>query len=135
MEHNTKRNVLTSSSTESEPSQGRRLSWTSSLITRYPSPYIPYLRALAYDTQVSQIKEKVEEKEGIPPVQQRLIFGGKQMYVWTLLRIAYPTFKEKMLGDRLLMNGGNRADDKTAQEYQLEGGATLHLVLALRGGN
>jgi len=47
----------------------------------------------------------VEEKEGIPPVQQRLIFGGKQM-----------------------------SDDKTALEYNLEGGATLHLVLALRGG-
>ena len=31
--------------------------------------------------KVSQIKEKVEEKEGIPPVQQRLIHGGKQMYV------------------------------------------------------
>lgn len=31
--------------------------------------------------QVSQIKEKVEEKEGIPPVQQRLIYGGKQMCV------------------------------------------------------
>jgi ubiquitin-like protein Nedd8 len=30
--------------------------------------------------KVSQIKEKVEEKEGIPPVQQRLIHGGKQMY-------------------------------------------------------
>lgn len=28
----------------------------------------------------------------------------------------------------------NRADDKTASEYNLEGGATLHLVLALRGG-
>ncbi|KAF7115363.1 hypothetical protein CNMCM5793_002179 [Aspergillus hiratsukae] len=55
--------------------------------------------------QVSRIKERVEEKEGIPPVQQRLIFGGKQM-----------------------------ADDKTAAEYNLEGGATLHLVLALRGG-
>lgn len=29
--------------------------------------------------QVSKIKERVEEKEGIPPVQQRLIVGGKQM--------------------------------------------------------
>ena len=27
-----------------------------------------------------------------------------------------------------------RSDDKTAADYQLEGGATLHLVLALRGG-
>ncbi|KAL8930764.1 MAG: hypothetical protein Q9208_000305 [Pyrenodesmia sp. 3 TL-2023] len=33
------------------------------------------------DYKVSRIKERVEEKEGIPPVQQRLIFGGKQMYV------------------------------------------------------
>ncbi|CAO2652208.1 Nn.00g004910.m01.CDS01 [Neocucurbitaria sp. VM-36] len=57
------------------------------------------------DYKVSRIKERVEEKEGIPPAQQRLIYGGKQM-----------------------------ADDKTAQDYQLEGGATLHLVLALRGG-
>ncbi|KAF2773616.1 putative NEDD8-like protein [Teratosphaeria nubilosa] len=54
---------------------------------------------------VTRIKERVEEREGIPPVQQRLIYGGKQM-----------------------------ADDKTAAEYNLEGGATLHLVLALRGG-
>lgn len=30
--------------------------------------------------KVSRIKEQVEEKEGIPPVQQRLIYGGKQMY-------------------------------------------------------
>lgn len=29
---------------------------------------------------------------------------------------------------------GDRNDDKTAAEYNLEGGATLHLVLALRGG-
>jgi hypothetical protein len=31
-------------------------------------------------------------------------------------------------------NAQRRADEKTAEDYQLEGGATLHLVLALRGG-
>ncbi|CEH13556.1 Ubiquitin-like protein [Ceraceosorus bombacis] len=55
--------------------------------------------------RVSRIKERVEEKEGIPPAQQRLIFGGKQMH-----------------------------DDKTAREFGVEGGSVLHLVLALRGG-
>jgi ubiquitin-like protein Nedd8 len=55
--------------------------------------------------RISRIKERVEEKEGIPPAQQRLIYAGKQM-----------------------------ADDKAASEYNLEGGSVLHLVLALRGG-
>ncbi|KAF5874501.1 putative ubiquitin-like protein 1 protein [Botrytis fragariae] len=57
------------------------------------------------DNKIERVKEKVEEKEGIPPVQQRLIYGGKQM-----------------------------ADDKLVKDYELEPGATLHLVLALRGG-
>jgi hypothetical protein len=30
---------------------------------------------------VQKLKEYVEEKAGIPPKQQRLIFGGKAMYV------------------------------------------------------
>ncbi len=51
------------------------------------------------------MQERIEEKEGIPPVQQRLIFGGKQMN-----------------------------DNKTAADYKIEGGSVLHLVLALRGG-
>ncbi len=32
-------------------------------------------------TQITRIKEKVEEQSGVPPPQQRLIFGGRQMYV------------------------------------------------------
>ncbi|KAI6645729.1 polyprotein [Oopsacas minuta] len=55
--------------------------------------------------KVERIKEKVEEKEGIPPPQQRLIFGGKQMN-----------------------------DEKLASDYKIVGGSVLHLVLALRGG-
>ncbi|EGT49148.1 hypothetical protein CAEBREN_07880 [Caenorhabditis brenneri] len=55
--------------------------------------------------KVERIKEKVEEKEGIPPAQQRLIFAGKQMN-----------------------------EDKTAADYKVVGGSVLHLVLALRGG-
>ena len=47
----------------------------------------------------------MEEKEGIPPAQQRLIFAGKQL-----------------------------ADDKTAADYKIEPGNTLNLVLQLRGG-
>ncbi|CAL5228979.1 g12213 [Coccomyxa viridis] len=55
---------------------------------------------------IERVKERVEEKEGIPPIQQRLIFAGKQMN-----------------------------DDKTARDYNIEGGSVLHLVLALRGGH
>ncbi|CAH2294409.1 NEDD8 [Pelobates cultripes] len=55
---------------------------------------------------VERIKERVEEKEGIPPQQQRLIYSGKQMN-----------------------------DEKTANDYKIQGGSVLHLVLALRGGS
>ncbi|KAJ9456577.1 NEDD8 [Diplonema papillatum] len=58
------------------------------------------------DCKIERIKERVEEQEGIPPAQQRLIFGGRQM-----------------------------ADDKTAADYSITAGSVLHLVLALRGGH
>jgi len=40
---------------------------------------------------VSKIKELVEEKEGIPPAQQRLIYGGKQMYAALLPFLPTPS--------------------------------------------
>lgn len=36
---------------------------------------------------------------------------------------------------RLIYAGKQLADDKTAKEYNIEGGSVLHLVLALRGGS
>ncbi|KAK1304445.1 Ubiquitin-NEDD8-like protein RUB1 [Acorus calamus] len=39
-----------------------------------------------------------------------------------------------MAASRLIYAGKQLADDKTAKEYNIEGGSVLHLVLALRGG-
>ena len=113
---------------------------------------------LTHTHQVSRIKERVEEKEGIPPAQQRLIYGGKQMYVFLPILPARlpslaipPPFRSHCFHSTSIPPLSNfhrsrvhsardantrcpRADDKTAADYSLEGGATLHLVLALRGG-
>jgi hypothetical protein len=51
-------------------------------------PFGEFKGQKADGTQVSRIKERVEEKEGIPPAQQRLIYGGKQMYVFNFTAVA-----------------------------------------------
>ncbi|KAL6196375.1 hypothetical protein ACLB2K_031990 [Fragaria x ananassa] len=80
---------------------------------------------------IDNVKAKIQDKEGIPPDQQRLIFAGKQLEDGPKIQD-----KEGIPPDqqRLIFTGKQLEDGRTLADYNIQKESTLHLVLRLRGG-
>ncbi|PHT28243.1 Polyubiquitin [Capsicum baccatum] len=84
------------------------------------------------------IKAKIQDKEGIPPDQQRLIFAVKQLkdgrsqpFIWCSIFVMGCKFSWTLTGKTITLKLG---DGRTLANYNIQKESTLHLVLRLRGG-
>lgn len=62
-----------------EPTDKVHSMCNNTLVCAFSTVLTPILCSISVKMKVERIKERVEEKEGIPPQQQRLIYSGKQM--------------------------------------------------------
>ena len=64
------------------------------------------------------------------PLFLRLIYSGKQLYVLSCFCVCSYSKISLHCFDVV-----RRADDKTLEDYNVQAGGTIHMVLQLRGGN